>query len=171
MRSLPACVLQIVIVTAGLLKGYAVDRPHAKQAVVAQAWRVLRDGVHSKKFGERILALKALGDLGPNVKGVRLIADALKDDDPDVRAEAAAALGEMKSRTAIPALRTALDDAAPQVSFAAAKSLWQLGDTTGRRVLLDVLKGEQGTQDSFLSSGLRKMRRKMGDKKELGVWG
>jgi HEAT repeat protein len=69
-------------------------------------------------------ALKALGDLGPNVKGVQLVAGALKDDDPDIRAQAAASLGEMKSRTAIRPLRIALGDEAPQVSFAAAKSLW-----------------------------------------------
>jgi HEAT repeat protein len=170
MRALAVIALQIVVGLAGIPKAYAVDKPPAKQTATRQAWSVLSDGIHSKKFAERILALKALGDLGPNVRGVHLVAGALKDDDPDLRAQAAT-LGEMKSRTAIPALRIALGDAAPQVSFAAAKSLWQLGDTTGRRVLLDVLKGEQGTKDGFLAGHMREMRRKMGDKKELATLG
>ncbi len=38
------------------------------------------------------MALKALGDLVPNIKGVQLVAGALKDDDPDIRAQVAAPL-------------------------------------------------------------------------------
>jgi HEAT repeat protein len=77
----------------------------------------------------------------------------------------------MKSRAAIPALRIALGDPAPQVSFAAAKSLWQLGDTTGRRVLLDVLQGDKGTKDGFVAGHIRDARRQLKDKKALVAMG
>jgi HEAT repeat protein len=45
---------------------------------------------------------------------------ALADDKPEVRSAAAAALGDMKSRTSIPKLKKALDDDDPSVALAAA---------------------------------------------------
>jgi HEAT repeat protein len=167
MRSLVSVILQAGLLWAALASAEGVEQPHKSETPAARAWNVLFDGVNAKKFGDRMMALKALGDLGPNSKGVQLVAGTLKDDDPDIRAQAAATLGEMKSRTAIRPLRMALHDEAPQVSFAAAKSLWQLGDTTGKRVLLDVLQGEKPTKDGFVAGQMRAMRRKFGDKKEL----
>jgi HEAT repeat protein len=77
----------------------------------------------------------------------------------------------MKSRLAIAPLRLALNDAAPQVSFAAAKSLWQLGDTAGRRVLIDILQGQKGTKDGFIASHKREIHRELQDRKALAVMG
>jgi HEAT repeat protein len=74
-------------------------------------------------------------------------------------------------RLAIAPLRIALNDAAPQVCFAAAKSLWQLGDTAGRRVLLDILQGQKGTKDGFIASHKREMHRELQDRKALAVMG
>jgi HEAT repeat protein len=60
----------------------------------------------------------------PNdAKAVRLAEKALNDDKPDVRSAAAAALGDMKSRTSILKLREALDDKEPSVAPAAAHAL------------------------------------------------
>lgn len=167
MRSLISFILQVGLLWGVLTAAEGVEQPNKGETPTARAWNVLTEGINAKKFGDRMLALKALGDLGPNTKGIQLVAGVLKDDDPDIRAQAAATLGEMKSRTAIRPLRTALDDEAPQVSFAAAKSLWQLGDTTGRRVLLDVLQGEKATKDGFVAGHMRAMRRRLGNKKEL----
>ncbi|HKU25087.1 MAG TPA: HEAT repeat domain-containing protein, partial [Candidatus Sulfotelmatobacter sp.] len=163
--------MQAGLLWGGLTTADAVQRTNNEGTPAARAWNILTDGVNAKKFGDRMMALKALGDLGPNAKGVQLVAGMLKDDDPDIRAQAAATLGEMKSRTAIRPLRNALDDEAPQVSFAAAKSLWELGDTTGKRVLLEVLEGEKPTKDGFVAGQMRAMRRKFGDKKELAAMG
>jgi HEAT repeat protein len=127
--------------------------------------------VADKKVVNRLALFSAIGDLGANLKGVRLSERGLNDKDPDVRAAAATSLGEMKSRAAIPKLRIALADKAPQVSFAAAKSLWQLGDRTGRRVLLDILEGEKPASDSFIQSGKRDMQRKLQDPKGLAMLG
>jgi HEAT repeat protein len=171
MRGVAVCGWLVVLVCGGVLCAHGAEKPPKKEAATARAWRTLSDGVNAKRFNDRIIALKALADLGPNPRGIRLVATVLKDKDPDVRAQAAATLGEMKSRVAIAPLRLALDDEAPQVSFAAARSLWQLGDTAGRRVLLEVLQGEKGTKDGFLAGHVRGARRQLQDKKGLVAMG
>lgn len=171
MRAAIVCVWLAWLVGGSVLPARGVDKLHKAETPTQRAWRVLAEGVNAKKFTDRILALKAMSDLGPNPKGVRLVSAVLKDKDPDVRAQAAATLGEMKSRAALPALRIALGDEAPQVSFAAAKSLWQLGDNAGRRVLLDVLQGDQGTKDGFVAGHMREAKRQLQDKKALVAMG
>ena len=171
MRAAVVCGWLVLLVCGSFLPARGVDKVHQVETPPERAWRTLTDGVNAKKFSDRIIALKAMADLGPNPKGVRLLSEVLKDKDPDVRAEAAATLGAMKSRAALPALRVALNDEAPQVSFAAAKSLWQLGDNAGRRVLLDVLQGDKGTKDGFVASHKREAKRELQDKKALVAMG
>ena len=48
----------------------------------------------------------------------------LQDKDVEVRQAVVASLADMKSENATAALRKALEDAVPEVSFAAAKALW-----------------------------------------------
>lgn len=171
MRAAIGCVWLVLLVCGSVLSARGVDKLHKVETPTERAWRILTDGVNAKKFSDRIIALKAMADLGPNLRGVRVVSEVLKDKDPDVRAQAAATLGAMKSRAALPALRAALDDEAPQVSFAAAKSLWQLGDNAGRRVLLDVLQGDKGTKDGFVASHKREARHELQDKKALVAMG
>lgn len=171
MRAAVVCGWLILLVGGSFLPARGVNKPQKVETPTERAWRILTDGVNAKKFSDRIIALKAMADLGPNLKGVRLLSEVLKDKDPDVRAQAAATLGAMKSRAALPALRVALNDQAPQVSFAAAKSLWQLGDNAGRRVLLDVLQGDKGTKDGFVASHKREAKRELEDKKALVAMG
>lgn len=102
MRAFLTCIFAAVL---GGVSHRAGGNQQAATPAAVRAWHVLSDGVSAKKFAERILALKALSDLGPNSRGVRLVAGELKDKDPDVRAQAAATLGEMKSRLAIAPLR------------------------------------------------------------------
>lgn len=171
MRAAIVCVWLVFLVCGSVLPARGVDKQHKVETPTERAWQTLTDGLTAKKFADRIIALKALADLGPNLKGVHMVAAVLKDKDPDLRAQAAATLGEMKSRAATPSLRIALDDEAPQVSFAAAKSLWQLGDNAGRRVLLDILQGDKGTKDGFLASHKREAKRELQDKKALVAMG
>ncbi len=96
MRSLVSFILLVGLLWAGLT-AEGVEQPNKAETPAARAWHILADGVNAKKFGDRMMALKALGDLGPNAKGIQLVAGMLKDDDPDIRAQAAATLGEMKS--------------------------------------------------------------------------
>lgn len=171
MRAAIVCGCLVVLACGLISPACGADKLPKKEAPAQRAWQTLTDGLNAKKFSDRVIALKAMADLGPNPKGVRLVSAVLKDKDPDVRAQAAATLGEMKSRAAIPTLRAALDDDAPQVSFAAAKSLWQLGDNAGRRVLLEVLQGDKGTKDGFVASHKREAKRQLQDKKALVAMG
>jgi HEAT repeat protein len=171
MRAAIVCGWLVLLICGSVLPARGVNKRQVAQTPAQRAWRILADGMNAKKFSDRIIALKAMADLGPHPRGVRLVSEVLKDKDPDLRAQAATSLGAMKSRAALPALRAALNDEAPQVSFAAAKALWQLGDNAGRRVLLDVLQGSKETKDGFVASHKRDARHELEDKKALVAMG
>ena len=75
----------------------------------------------------------------------------LQDKDVEVRLATVASLTELKSQDAVAALRRALSDEAPEVSFAAAKALWGFRDTAGKEILLAVLDGEVKTSSGVVS--------------------
>src|SRR5689334_24647268 len=79
---------------------------------VVGAWAAIDRGLHSGDFEHRRQALVALSTIpGTNLEAVRRVEGVLKNDkDARVRQEAALALGQMKATSAIPSLRTALDD-------------------------------------------------------------
>jgi hypothetical protein len=82
-------------------------------------------------------------------EAIQLVEGALRDPDSLVRQTAAAELGQMKVREAIPSLKTAMDDAAGEVAFAAAKALWDMGDRSGRDL---TSSGRDGFQRSIWRS-------------------
>jgi len=135
------------------------------------AWEVLKTGFSDKNIDTRRQAVTATGSIGLDFEALRLIEGALRDPDSWVRQTAAAQLGQMKAKQAIPALKTALDDAAPEVAFAAAKALWDMGDKSGRDLLEDVLTGQEKSAPGYLSSTMHDMKRKMHDPKALAVMG
>ena len=85
----------------------------------------------------------------------------LQDKDVEVRLAVVASLADVKSGRATAALRTALDDAVPEVSFAAARALWARRDSAGRAELLAVLGGESKSSSKFLSKQKRQALRMM----------
>jgi HEAT repeat protein len=85
----------------------------------------------------------------------------LQDKDLDVRLAVVEGLADVKTKAAIAALHTALDDSTPEVSFAAAKALWALNDPAGKQVLLAVLAGENKTASGFFSKEKRQALRMM----------
>lgn len=85
----------------------------------------------------------------------------LHDKDVEVRLAVITGLQELKTKPALAALRTALEDAAPEVSFAAAKALWALNDPAGEQALLGVLAGENKTSSSFFTKQMREAIRMM----------
>jgi HEAT repeat protein len=131
------------------------------------AWQVVDHGVHDNNPIKRRQAVLAMGTLRPQPRPVLLLEAALADKDTGVREAACATLGEIKSRASIPKLQMALADAAPEVIFAAAQALYNLGDPTGRKVITAVLLGEQSDASGFLSSSMRSMKLKLHDPKAL----
>ena len=68
---------------------------------------------------------------------------------------AAAALGEIPARAAIPRLRQALDDVSAEVDFAAAQALWKMGDRSGREILWGVMGGERKAGPGLIEGKVR----------------
>ena len=136
------------------------------QAPSTTAWNVLVQAMLEGNPEKRIDAIAALATLSKKPQAVRLIEAALKDKDASVRVTAAEALGEMESQRSVPALKAGLDDSAPEVSFAAARALWQLGDHSGREIFLAILagqrKGERGAMRTQIGAARKKLRHPLG---------
>jgi len=135
------------------------------------AWEVLKTGLNDKNPDKRRQAVTAIGSIGLETDVIQLVEGALRDPDSLVRQTAAAELGQMKARQAIPSLKTAMDDAAGEVAFAAAKALWDMGDRSGRDLIEDVLTGQQSASESGLKGAVGDAKRKLHDPKALAVMG
>jgi HEAT repeat protein len=146
-------------------------QPLVSPEVRKTAWEVLAAAVADNKVSRRQNAIVAVSTIGTWSKGVNLVESLLRDKDSDVRALAAAALAEMNSRRSIPALRRVLDDDSSVVKFAAAKSLWQLGDHSGREILTEVLQGDSSPSDGLIKTNLKDANRKLHSPKELAFAG
>lgn len=130
---------RIRIIACSIAAAASLLAQDAQQA----ARQVLNTSLHSGDVDHRRQALAAIGTIGgQDEQAVRAAIESLQDKSSSVRQSAALALGEMKSREAIPALRQALDDNG-EVAFAAAKALSEIGDESGRDVLITVLAGER----------------------------
>ena len=90
-------------------------------------------------------ALKLLGSTTVEVTGV--LAELLRDQDPDLRIQAALALGAQQDRAAIPALRAALADSDINVRFQAIESLGRLRAEAALDDLVAIVEGD----DYFLA--------------------
>ncbi len=146
-------------------------QPLVSPDVRKTAWEVLATAAADNKVSRRQNAIVATSTIGTWSKAVGLIESSLRDKDSDVRALAAAALAEMNSRPSIPALRKVLEDSSPVVRFAAAKSLWQLGDHSGREILSDVLHGDSSPSDGVIKSNLKDANKRLHSPKELAFAG
>jgi HEAT repeat protein len=135
------------------------------------AWSVLKPGLVDTNPLNRRQAVTATGAIGLDPEAIRLVEAALKDHDSLIRATAAAELGEMKSRQSFPALKAALDDPAGEVGFAAAKSLWDMGDKTGRGFIEDVVAGQQNATDGGVKGAMHRANRLRYDPKGMAVLG
>jgi len=105
------------------------------------------------------------------MRATRIVENGLHDKDVDVRRVAATALGEMKFRHSIPLLQVALDDNSAAVRFAAAQSLWKMGDQSGRKVLLGILEGDTSASPGALKQGLQGANNKLHDPNALALMG
>jgi HEAT repeat protein len=110
-----------------------------------RSWQLLTDNVQDHKHFEfQTQALDALSSLGSNARADGLITAAMKDTNLDVRTAAVLAAGKAKAPALVPPLKDRLDDAEPQVMFAAATTLWtQFKNRSGQDILADVAAGDR----------------------------
>jgi HEAT repeat protein len=115
--------------------------------------RVLRE----RTFSEREDAIKVLGKIKDR-RAVQPISDAmLYSDWMSIRSEAAAALGNMGFREAVPALIEGLQDFEAPVRANVAEALGQLADQRAVDALIDALKQEKGWNMRHMSNALVKI--------------
>ena len=145
------------------------DQSHKPKAL--SPWQILKAGAANHNVTRRGEAVAALGTIGPKTRVVRLLEQSLKDDDASIRQLAASTLGEMRARTAIPKLKEALHDDAPAVTFAAAKSLWLMGDRAGRAIFIQILSGEKSASNGVLKDQLQATKKKLQDPEKLALIG
>lgn len=122
---------------------------------VNRANLILNEGLANKNPDIRKQAVAALGLIGPREPYLSQIAAALSDKDVYVRLSAVASIVDLKDKGTAELLNQALSDGTPEVSFAAAKALFGLGDPRGRVALLAILDREAKTQSNFLTAQKR----------------
>jgi HEAT repeat protein len=130
-----------------------------------QAWDILRAGVNEKSTGKRTQAIRALRLLPGDTEAEGMAEAALQDRKPEVRADAATAIGLMGSKAAIPGLKKALSDRKPAVALAAAHALQVLNDPAGYQVYYEVLTGERKSTEGLVDQQMEtlKDRKKMAE--------
>src|SRR6266481_1702899 len=130
----------------------AGPQPKVPQTPKEVAWQILDTACTGDKTSGRATAIRVLGLMPNDAKALKLAEKALDDDKPEVRSAAAAALGDMKSRTSIPKLREALDDKDPSVALAAAHSLDLMHDHSAYEVYYEVLTGQRKAGRGLIAS-------------------
>jgi HEAT repeat protein len=133
-------------------------------------WQMLVAGATNHNVARRQEAIAALGTMNKIPRAVRLVESALEDTDPSVRQLAASDLGQMHARSSIPQLKKALNDDSTGVSFAAAKSLWLMGNRSGRDVLLGILSGDKSSS-GLVKGEVQSAKKMLEDPRGLAVIG
>ena len=123
-----------------------------------KAWTIINEGLAQEDPLKRRKALNALA-MAATPPAIAKMETGLEDKNDGVRQTAVAMLGQIRSRRSIPKLKKALDDDAPEVAFTAAKVLWEMGDKSGKEILIGVLMGDRKDAPGGFS-------RKMGEAKE-----
>jgi HEAT repeat protein len=137
-----------------------------------QSWTTIHKSLASSNPDHRRQTLTALGSIGPsNHIAVGLIEESLRNDkDIVVRQTAAAVLGQMQARAAIPALKDALEDK-DEVAFSAANAMAEMGDYSGLNVFVDVLSGERKDSPGFVAGKVREAKAKVRHPDQLALMG
>ena len=117
-----------------------------------QAWQILEDVCTGDKSGDRATAILVLGLIPNDARSTKLAQKALTDGRPEVRAAAAAALGDMQSRASIQKLKAAMEDQDPSVALAAAHALDLMHDNAAYEVYYEILNGDRKAGKGLIAS-------------------
>jgi HEAT repeat protein len=151
--------MRIFLITLLLLANAVWAEDEIPLSPIDKARTQLHEALEDSNPDTRMQAVQALGLIGPRQPYMGQLIDMLQDKDVEVRVAAISSMVDIKSPEVIAPLRKALDDDVPEVSFSAAKALWQLNDPAGREALLLVLEGESKISSSYLSDKSRKTLR------------
>ena len=130
---------------------------------------MLDQALKTRNPDTRKQAVVALSIGGAREPFLTMLSSMLDDKDWAVRLATVASLSDLKSPTAVNALRKALDDRTPEVAFAAAKALWGLEDPAGKNALLSVLSGDTRTSAGYFTKETRDAMRMMHTPKPMFI--
>lgn len=162
---------------AGAQQKAAAGKPELQRIALSSgspqdaAWTVLEKGIRTGRSGQRADAIAALSSIGPNPRSLAMIVGLLHDRDAAVREKAVAALDNLQAHSAIPQLRAALRDPSAPVSFMAAKALWDMGDPSGRAILIGVLQGKRRGQPGAWQSQWQQTEAQLRSPMTMGLLG
>jgi HEAT repeat protein len=159
--------LSLIIVTSNGPAG----TPGSATTEADKAWKIMEGAVVESDPANRMQAIAALATIGPEPHVVDLLVARLDDKQADVRQLAAQKLGEIKAQSAVPRLKTALSDPDPAVGFTAAQSLWQMGDQSGRGLLLRVLAHKQAGSTGLVKGAVQEAEEKLHEPMGLVLMG
>lgn len=144
--------LSLFLVVASLSFAQDTSKPNSTTSSnpKLQAWAILDDGVANSSYEKRAKAVQVLGLIKDDPEAEKLALKALSDERPEVRAAAAAALGDMGAKDSAPELYKLFHDTDITVIMAAARSLLDLGDNRGYNVYYAILTGETKTGTGLL---------------------
>jgi len=126
-----------------------------------QARIVLRDGFVEKSPEKRREVAVALSMAPAKDEVADLLTALAKDKDVLVRQAALDSLVDLGDRTRYPIIKEALQDSVPEVTYAAARALWKIGDPVGAELLEDIFAEEAKAKSNFAKSEMRKVMRKL----------
>ena len=129
--------------------------PPAPSARDQQCQDILDKALKDKNPDTRKQAAIALSLVGSTEPYPSQLESLLDDKDVEVRLAAIASLTDVKNDRTIPALHKALHDDVPEVSFAAARSLFAMNDPDGRKALLSIVSGEAKADSNYLTKQKR----------------
>jgi HEAT repeat protein len=135
--------------------------PPAPAARGQQCQDILEKALQDKNPDTRKQAAIALSLVGSADPYASRLESLLDDKDVEVRLAAVASLSDLKNNRTIPALHKALNDEVPEVSFAAARSLWALNDPDGKKALLSIVSGESKASSGYFAKQKRDALRMM----------
>jgi HEAT repeat protein len=132
-----------------------------RAATEAQCNQILQAALESRNPDTRKLAVVSLSLAPANGHLFETMQRMLEDKDVEVRQAVVASLAEVNTKPSTAVLLKALADEVPEVSFAAAKALFNRHEPAGRQALLAVLAKESKTSSGFLTIQKRTALRMM----------
>jgi len=137
---------------------HAEDKP---PSVEIRAQEILTTALKEHNPDTRRQAVIALSLAASREQYFNYLDDALSDKDVPVKLAVVASLTEIAGPKSIALLHRALEDNVPEVSFAAARALWQRHDPAGRDALVAVVNREAKASSGFFSEQKREALRMM----------
>jgi HEAT repeat protein len=150
--------ISTVVLSLAALSGSLISASGIEQ----RAREILDHGLKDKNPDTRREAVLSLSLIGQREPLFARLESALFDEkDVPVRLAAVSSLAEIRSMRSRRALKKALQDDVPEVSFAAAKGLLTLNDPSGKAALLSILSGDAKSSSSFFTKQKRDAMRMM----------